>query len=504
MSRKKKLFLNITTGLIKQIIMVACGFILPRYMLLFYGSTVNGLVSSISHFLGFISFLDLGVGAVVQSNLYAPLAKKDSVQVSRLVKSSERFFRRLACIFLGYILVLCFVFPSFVNSSFDIWFTVSLIIIMAISTLAQFLLGITYQILLNADQKSYVQLALQTGTIILNTVFAVILMELGAGIHMVKLASAAVFILKPIGLMFYVHKNYQIDRKIEVQGEPIRQKWNGFSQHVAYVVLRHVDIVALTMFSTLKNVSVYSVYFLVARGVTEIIMRAVTGLEALFGNMLANHEREHLLQTFETVEWLMHNGVTLMFTCAGIMIIPFIKIFTKGVTDADYVAPIFSVLLLAAYAARCLRIPYFTIIKAAGHFKETQNGAFISAALNIIITFVLVFKFDLIGAASGTLIAMMYHTCYFIWYLRRNILVRPANIFSWYLLTDVVIAVISYFLTKDFLLKDLSYPAFIIMAAKVLSVVITVSFIVNLVFYRKKMQKGLQMIKNFKRKKKNG
>ena len=76
MSRKKKLLLNTCTGILKQIITVICGFILPRYFLLYYGSSVNGLISSINNFLSFITLLDLGVGAVVQANLYKPLAER--------------------------------------------------------------------------------------------------------------------------------------------------------------------------------------------------------------------------------------------------------------------------------------------------------------------------------------------------------------------------------------------------------------------------------------------
>lgn len=111
MSRKEKLILNTVTGIIKQIVTVICGFILPRYMLLYYGSSVNGLISSISNFLGFISLLDMGVGAVIQANLYKPLADKDTGMISQIVVSSERFFRRLAYIFIGYIVALCFLFP---------------------------------------------------------------------------------------------------------------------------------------------------------------------------------------------------------------------------------------------------------------------------------------------------------------------------------------------------------------------------------------------------------
>ena len=173
MSRKKKLLLNTGTGILKQIITMICGFILPRFFLLYYGSAVNGLVSSITNFLGFIAFLDMGVGAVVQANLYKPLADKDNDQISRIVKSSERFFQRLAYIFIAYIIVLCVIFPTMVD--FGAWYTISLLLIISVSTLAQYLFGMTYQLLLNADQKSYVQLTMQIGSIVLNTVFAVIL-----------------------------------------------------------------------------------------------------------------------------------------------------------------------------------------------------------------------------------------------------------------------------------------------------------------------------------------
>lgn len=494
MSRKKKLLLNTVTGVLKQVITVVCGFILPRYMLLYYGSSVNGLISSITHFLSFISLLDLGVGAVVQANLYKPLADKDNEKISLIVKSSERFFRRLAYIFIAYIAVLCLAFPNMVE--FGPWYTISLLLIISVSTLAQYLFGMTYQLLLNADQKSYVQLTMQIGTIVLNTVFAILLMKLGASVHTVKLMTAGVYVLRPLGQMIYVHKNYSIDRKIRVVGEPIKQKWNGFSQHLAAVVTQNVDVAVLTFFSTLANVSIYSVYYTVTFGVQQIIMTAATGLESLFGNMIARNEKEQLLRTFSAVEWVMHVVVTFVFTVAAITIVPFVSVYTRGITDANYIVPAFGIILVAAYAFQCLRVPYFRIIKAAGHFKETQNGAYISAFLNVVITVALVFKFGLIGAASGTLVAMIYHTCYFVWYLNKNILERPVRYFIRYLISDSFIAVSSFLLAQVLPMNCISYFSWALLAVEVALIVLTVTAIVNIIFFRGMVNNTLKLIKN--------
>ena len=75
MSRAKKLFLNTITPVLVQILTVISGLVLPALKLEAYGSETCGLVNSISQFLSIISFLELGVGAVVKSSLYRPLAE---------------------------------------------------------------------------------------------------------------------------------------------------------------------------------------------------------------------------------------------------------------------------------------------------------------------------------------------------------------------------------------------------------------------------------------------
>lgn len=493
MTRKKKLLLNTVSAILKQIVTVACGFILPRYFLAFYGSAVNGLVTSITNFLSFISLLDMGVGAVVQANLYKPLAQNDHDQVSMILKSSSRFFRKLALIFCVYMVGLVLFIPGTVSKSFDFLYTGSLIVIIAVSTFAQYFFGMTYQLLLNADQKSFVHLSIHIGTVVANTGFAVFLMKLGLSVHIVKISTSIIYLLRPFLQAIYVKHHYTIDRKIEVLGEPIKQKWNGFSQHMASVVCQNVDTVVLTLFSSLENVSIYSVYFNVTYGVEQVIMTAATGLEALFGNMIANGEDERLVWTFETIEWGIHTLVTLVFTVTAITIVPFVAVYTKGIVDVDYIVPIFGVIIVAAYGMKCLRAPYFLVVKAAGHFKETQNGAYISAGLNILFTITLVFRYGLSGAAAGTLVAMLYHTCYFVWYLRSHILNRPVKIFIRYICTDLAVASICFIGWNQVSFVPNNYLSWMGYAFVVFVTVSLVTAVCNFVLYRRQLRDCLSL-----------
>lgn len=494
MDRKRKLYLNIGSSLVRQLAVFICGFILPRYLLLYFGSDVNGLLTSLARFLGLISFLELGIGPVVQSNLYKPLEEKDPDTVSKILVSAEKFYHRIAYIFLGYIAILAVGYPL-LNREFDFWFTASLLLIISLGTFAQYYFGITWQVLLTADQKAYVPNLLQTVSVILNTLLCVILMQAGCGVHLVKLASAAVFVLRPIVLNFYVRKHYAVNRKITYDGDPIQQRWNGFAQHLAAAVCGEIDVILLTFLATYQSVSVYSVYVLVVGGLANLIINA-TGFESFWGNMLARGETDLLSKSFDGVETLLHFIVTTLFSAAAILITPFVSVYVRGIEDAAaYHQPLFGIILAVAFGMRCARLPYNMLVNAAGHYKQTQNGAFVSMGINIVLSLALIRPFGLVGVAIGTLAAMLYHTLYFGWYLRKNIIRRPLRHMLCHLFTDAAVGVLAYFATKRFTMSAVSYGAWILYAFKVTLVVLGSSLLLHAVLYRGQFRYLLEAVR---------
>ena len=490
MTRSKKLLYNTVSSLAYQLITLVCGFILPRFFLSYYGSAVNGLVSSISQFLGFITLAECGVGAVVQSTLYKPLADKNDLEISRIYVSSERFFRKIAYILLVYVVALMIVYPLITLDSFGYIYTMLLILVISISSFAQYYFGMTYRLLLNADQLGFIQYTIHSLILILNTICCVVLMRFNAPIHVVKLVTSLIFIMQPALMAIIARRKYKIDRKVELNGEPIKQKWNGLAQHIAAVVLGNTDTVVLTILSTLENVSIYAVYHLVVNGVKQIVVSLTNGMQAMLGNMMAKKEDKQLIRTFETFEWLMHTLVTVVFTITAVTIVPFVSVYTKGITDTNYIVPAFAYLITLAQASYCLRLPYNIAVLAAGQYKQTQWSAIIEAAINIIVSVVLVFRFGLIGVAVGTLVAMTYRTCYFVHYLSKNILYRKPQYFLKHIAVDglcvaAVIGVTELF-SQMFILAEITYISWFILAIKVGITVVVISGVINIIFYKNK------------------
>ena len=492
--RQKRLLYNTVSSLIFQLTTIICGFILPRLILNAFGSEVNGLVNSITQFLGVISFLQLGVGAVVESALYKPLAEKNQEDVSKIIASANKFFTRLGQILLIYVIVLVIIYPQFAGKNFGFTYTATLIMVISISSFAQYFFGIVNRLLLIADQHGYIQYNAQTLAVVCNTVACFILIRFECSIQIVKLTTSLIYLLQPFLIYLYIRRHYNINRKIKYTKEPIAQKWNGIAQHVAAVILDGTDTIVLTLFATLSDVSIYSVYFLVVKGVKQLFMSMINGITSLIGELWAKQEIKELNKTFSWTEWVIHTGTTFAFGLTAILIVPFVRVYTLGIHDANYIQPLFATLIVAANAGHCLRLPYNIIILAAGHYKQTQNNYIIAAILNIVVSVATVKAWGLIGVAIGTLVAMGYQTVWMAVYNSKNLIRWPLKNFAKQIFVDGLTVLIGFLATRIIIMPEVTYVAWLILAVKTAIIWIVIVCVLNMVFYRDKIQSMIHKI----------
>lgn len=435
----KKLGLNSMMSILNSIILFISSLIVPRLILTYYGSEINGLVASINQFLSFITFLDLGVGAVVQSALYEPLAKNDNRGISKVLLAAKKYFQKIAYILIIYVTSLIFVYPLMIDQTTDFLSTAFLIFSISISLFGQYYFGITNEFLLNADQKAYIQLGTEIIVVILNVISTIVLITNGFSIQIVILISSLVYLLRPMFLLFYVNRSYSILYEVSITRDPIPQRWSGMGQHIAFTIQNSVDVLVLTVFSSLENVSIYSVYNIFIQGIKLLVSSISNELKPFFGTLFAKNEIDLLNRYFDRIEWIFHNGVVYLFSLMAVLINPMVQLYTIGIEDADYNQPIFSFLLIISQLIFSIRSPYQSMILAAGHFKETQRSSFIEAIINIISSIILVNYFGLLGVVLGTIFSMVYRTLYLIIYLSKNILNRGFMSFFKNFIVDIIL-----------------------------------------------------------------
>ena len=445
---------NAISSLALQLATIAQGLILPKLILGAFGSEINGLVSSITQFLSFISLLEGGLGAVVLAELYGPIEKKNDDKIQGILGACQSFFSKLTLVFLVYTILVAFFYPRYIDTSLSKGAVSVLVLILSMTTVAQYLFSITYRLLLQAEQKLYIVNYVSTVTILINTISAAVIIFVFPSIHVVKLCSGIIYMIQPMVYKAFVEKKFLKENiRKKKQHYILKNRWNGFAQNLAHFVNMNTDVALITLFMPLQYVSVYSVHLLVINALRGIVTSVGNSYQSALGKYIAMGDSAQLKQKFRKFEegfWL--TGMVLFFCCA-LLINPFIQIYTTGITDAEYYQPIFSFLIVIANMIYVIREPYRLLVLAGGKFKETNFGAFAEAIINLGMSLLLITKFGLIGVAIGTLVAIVLRLIYLVWYLHKDIIQLGYASFSPYIVTFIVVFTVNLFVYISWPLK---------------------------------------------------
>lgn len=478
-----------------KIAALVCSFILPRMILQVYGSAQNGVVNSISQFLSVFGFLDLGVGAVVESSLYLPLVQRNFEKVSEIIAAANNFFRKLAFLLCLYVVGLAVFYPSVVKNVMPPMGVASLVVAMSLTSFAQYYFGMVDLLLLSADQRKYISDLINLVTLLINTMVGVLLIVWGFPIQAVQIAMAVIYLTRPVFLRLYVRQHYAVNRKASFTKDSIPQKWNGMSQHIAYTVLQNTDVVVLTLFSTMENVSIYTVYLLVMNGIKSALDVITAGVGGRMGQLWAQERAEDLNEFFRVLEWAIHMIAAVLFGCVSALIVPFVLVYTKGVHDANYNQALFAVLLSAAYFVANLRIPYNLMVKACGHYKQTEPYYALSAVLNIVISVLMVRWYGLIGVTIGTFIAMLYQTVGLAGYCKKHLPAQNPNRWKLVVVDMLIFGSISI-LGRNLALDTLNYFAWIQLGILVFAATLLLAVILCALCFRWEVKRFWKILRN--------
>ncbi|WP_156885101.1 lipopolysaccharide biosynthesis protein [Oribacterium sp. NK2B42] len=428
MNRRKKTAINIASSFMFEFVVMVCGLITPRLILGAFGSTYNGVISSATQLLSMISFLTLGISGAVRAELYHSLAHNDYEGTSSIMKAATNYMRKVGLVLIVFAIVLMFFFPFISHSNIPHSECAMIIGIIAIDSFCLYFLGTANYSLLIADQKSYIKSFLGIAAKILSTIVIVVIINRGGNIFEVKGASALVMTIPPIGVAFYVEHHYKLDKKCEPRKDALKKRNDAAVHSLANIVHDNTDTIILTAFLDIKLVSVYTVYYAIVGKIKTLIKGSATSIEAAFGNMWANQEMKALQKSFKAYEYAMAMIVVIVFSCIGVLLVPFIELYTSNVSDVNYLRFDFALLITAAEAVFCLRQPYRTLVHATGFFKETKNPAIIEAVINLIISIVLVNIIGLNGVVVGTLVANVYRTGSYAYFVSHHILNRSIKV----------------------------------------------------------------------------
>ena len=252
--KNKATLLNMVSGLLIQLFTLINGFILPKIILFYFGSEVNGLVSSLNQFLSYITLVEGGISSVIVANLYKPLVEKDNNKVSSILVTADKFYKKIGYLFIGYSLIVAVLYTFIFKIEYSFTFVFLLTLILSMNLFIQYMFSLTLKSVLNADKKGYIVNLTQMAITIVNILLALLSVAVHPSIHILKLISGCLFILQPVVFGKYIKKYYSINWNAKVDNSLIKERWNGFAINLAAFIHNGTDVTVLTIFTIIEQI----------------------------------------------------------------------------------------------------------------------------------------------------------------------------------------------------------------------------------------------------------
>ncbi len=424
--RTKQAMKNAIASLFLQFVLAISGIIVPRFFTTLYGSAVNGLVSSISQFITYLNLVEAGISTAGTVALFKPLADNDMRSTSSIMSAANKFYRQSGLIFLGLVMLLVVFYPFAVQSEIgDTAFIRTMIAVLAVSGLVDYFVLGKYRMLLTADQRGYIISAAQIiGTVLMMAV-SIVMMDMNFSALAVKGAAAAIYIFRSIVVVAYARYHYRgLDFKEKPDMSAFDQRWAALVHQISGMIVLNSAVVLLTLMvesDALVVVSVYSAYSLVACSLANVLSAIQSGLSAGFGQVISKHEDDVLAKSYSTYEYIFFVIVFVAYACMGVLLYPFISIYSLDFADAArYPSWMLTFLFTLAGFLQSVRCPAQTIINSAGHYKQTRSRALIEAGINLGLSLVLVKPLGIIGVLAASCVSHAYRSTDMIIYNERH------------------------------------------------------------------------------------
>lgn len=484
--RTKRYFLNTFTAFLLQLVTMVSGFILPRVMLVNYGSEINGLTSSINQFITYFNLAQAGIAGASLYAFYKPIADKDQESVNGVMSATDKYYKRSGLFFVVFTLAFAIIYPFIVKIDLKYYEIFFLVLVLSFSSILTYLIIGKYRAFLSANQQTYILSLANLITVILNTIIVSVLAYLKISVVLVRLAGGLASLISVAFVYFYVKTQY---KWLSIKSRPNYEALSKRGYVMYLEILGAVQggwplIVATLIFSKdLSQVSILSVYNMVLGGIAGIFSIFTTGTQAAFGDLIVRNDTKRLQETYKEFETGFYLLITWAYACTLILLMSFIQLYTKSLDDAEiYIRPWLAVLLVINGLFNHLKTPQGMMVMAAGMYKETRYQVTIQAAIGLVFSTLFGLFWGLEGVVGGMILGHLYRTIDLLFYVPKYITGLKWQYSLRRMLRAILIIVLCYI---PFLFIKYQPPSFwwwILVALIVAICVFVVALVTNLIF----------------------
>ena len=461
-SMHRKIKKNLVLSVISKIIIFVLGLLIPRLIISSYGSEINGVLSTSKNILTYLALIEGGISGAAMQGLYGPIGKKDYESASRIIVATRKTYRKYFWFYLGSMLLLAAIFPLIVKSELNYFLIFGITAIEGLSSALTFYFASTLTVILSVDGRDYAAQLVQLFIFLLSSTSKIVFALMGINILFLQCAYLAINIIQ-IAIYILLTKHYfnWIDWHAVPDYEPLKNRNKFLINTISWTVFSATDTLVISIMCGFKMSSVYAIYLLIFANLNILIQIIYSSFYFALGQKFKN-DNSHYIELHDRVESFCTTMSFFLLTTAFLCTIPFLKIYTKNITDVSYIDVYLPILFFAVYILTNLRLVCGNLINISNNPKLTNLASILESVFNVLLSFLLAFFMGIYGVLVATIITLGAKTIFIIIISNKKILYRSPFQTFYTMLINSVISIVCFCLyyildinNKDFSIGSL-------------------------------------------------
>ena len=333
--------------------------------------------------------------------------------------ATDYYYRQTGKVYFLIVVVLSFLYTLLIKTQISRANVFIVVFLSGMTGVLNYFYQGKYRILLAAEGRSYIVTNINTFIHTGTSITKAILLSSGFNVAAVQTANFVFCLIQIIVYEIYMKKQYPwLDCKVKPSFDAIKQRHAVLIHQITYLIFNNTDVIILTIFTSLKEVSVYSMYAMIYGMVKAFAVTLYEGYTYAIGQAY-NTDRERFTRMINAYEVVSIMVTFSLYCICRILIVPFLKLYTAGVYDISYIDGYLPWLFASYYLLHNARTASATVINISQHFEDTKWRSVLESIINVSVSLACVNKFGIYGVLMGTIVALLYRTNDMIIYAAR-------------------------------------------------------------------------------------
>ena len=422
-SRKTNSMKSILSALSYNILRIVLQFIFRSVLIYYLGITYLGVNSAVTSLLNLLSVTELGFSSVITFNLYQPVHENNTEKINSIINFYRKVYIVVGCIVMAMGLALLPFLNVLISDYNQININVELIYILSLASTVVSYFCSYRNVLFVAFQEQYKSNILNTGLYLFNYALQILAVTVFKNYIIYLIVTFVLTILNNLVTYFYTIKIYP---KVKVKNasklskedkSSINANIKGMIYHkLSYAVIQGTDSIVISSFIGATILGIYSNYSIFTTNLIMIFAVIASALAGSVGNLHASGETE---QSYKVYKYLKLAFFWLAGFCSislFVLLNPTIKIWSLlGNWDqtVNWQFDMFTVTIICVnFYIYTSRIITGTFRESVGMFEKDRYKGLVEAAINVIVSLLLVKPLGIAGVLIGTIVSCL---CTSIW-----------------------------------------------------------------------------------------